>query len=232
MPFEDHLRARGDATPQDTAGRSRGSDSLNFNVSQFRHSHFDSPNALGVDIYTYARYARARARTLPETKFITGRVASNEFSWKSLMANVFVRNNVKTPREIFVRKYTTKCRLAERKIASSLLYVLKTLLFSRVAPRATLHKVVRKVILYIHTRTRKIRSFCYIISRFSLVELMGIKNFFVFIKTRTFIEITSAEMNGNELELHNYTHAVSEVLKFHELCAALRVCMCVWQNSN
>lgn len=156
MPFEDHLRARGDATSQDTAGRARGSDSLNFNVSQFRHSHFDSPSARGGR-YMYSRASeRARAHTLPETKFITGRVVSNEFPWKSLMANVFVRNNVKTPREIFVRKYTTKCRLAERKIASSLLCVLKTLLFSRVASRATLHKVTTRS-RTVHTRTRDIR---------------------------------------------------------------------------
>jgi len=36
VPFENHLRARGDAAPQDSAGRPRGSDPPNFNVSQFQ----------------------------------------------------------------------------------------------------------------------------------------------------------------------------------------------------
>lgn len=57
VPFEEHLRARGDAPPQEPAGRPRGSDPPNFNVSQPRRfgTRALTHLASGIDAPTSAR---------------------------------------------------------------------------------------------------------------------------------------------------------------------------------
>lgn len=53
VPFEEHLRARGDAPPQEPAGRPRGSDPPNFNVSQPRRfgTRALTRPASGIDVF-------------------------------------------------------------------------------------------------------------------------------------------------------------------------------------